>query len=176
MKAAAIDALAKLKNEIYKDLFLKYTKDSSYSVAGAALEALSELDGKLAFATANSLAKDENKGRLLSAITNVIIKYGDETAFDFVADNFEQIPLSQAKFPALTSFSQFLGSVTNMANFKKGVDMIVRFRDDLPQSIRVQTDPFINGIALKGLAAKKEADGAKEMADYVKSKLPAEKK
>jgi aminopeptidase N len=176
VKAAAIDVLGKLKNDIYKDFFLKSTKDSSYSVAGAALEALAELDGKLAFATANTLTKDENKGRLLSAITNVIIKYGDETAFDFIADNFEQIPLSQAKFPALTSFVQFLGSVTNMANFKKGVDMIAKFRDDLPQSIRVSTDPFINGIALKGLAAKKEADGAKEMADYVKSKLPVEKK
>ena len=176
VKAAAIDALGKLKNDSYKDLFLKLTKDSSYSVAGAALEAVAVLDGKLAFATANALSKDINKGRLLSAITNVIIKYGDESAFDFVADHFEQIPLSQAKFPALTSFVQFLGSVTNMGNFKKGVDMIVKFRDDLPQSIRVQTDPFINGIALKGLAGKKEADGAKEMAEYVKSKLPVEKK
>lgn len=176
VKAAAIDALSKLKNDSYKDFFVKATKDSSYTVAGAALEALALLDGKLAFETANSLSKDVNKGRLLSAITNVIIKYGDETAFDFVANNFEQIPLSQAKFPALTSFVQFLGSVTNMTNFKKGVDMIVKFRDDLPQSIRVQTDPFINGIALKGLADKKLTDGAKEMADYVKSKLPADKK
>ncbi len=176
VKSAAIDALGKDKNDTYKDFFLKSTKDSSYSVAGAALEALALLDGKLAFATANLLSKDVNKGRLLSAITNVIIKYGDETAFDFIADNFEQIPLSQAKFPALTSFVQFLGSVTNMSNFKKGVDIIVKFRDDLPQSIRVQTDPFINGIALKGLADKKEADGAKEMADYVKLKLPVDKK
>ncbi len=176
VKAAAIDALSKLKNDSYKDSFLNATKDSSYTVAGAALEALALLDGKLAFETANSLSKDVNKGRLLSAITNVIIKYGDESAFDFVASNFEQIPLSQAKFPALTSFVQFLGSVTNMTNFKKGVDMIVKFRDDLPQSIRVQTDPFINGIALKGLADKKLTDGAKEMADYVKSKLPGDKK
>lgn len=176
VKAAAIDVLGKLKNEKYKAFFLKSAKDSSYSVAGAALEALALLDGKQAFEVANSLSKDVNKGRLLSAITNVFIKYGDESAFDFVAGNFEQMPLSQTKFPALNTFVQFLGSVTNMANFKKGVDIIVKFRDELPQSIRVQTDPYINGMLLKGLIDKKESGGAKEMAEYVKSKLPADKK
>ncbi len=176
VRTAAIDALAKLKNDGYKDFFAKATTDSSYSVAGAALDALAALDGKKAYAIANALSKEVNKGRLIAAITNVIIKYGDESSFDFVADNFEKTPLSQAKFPALNSFVQFLATVTNMANFKKGVDMIVKFRDEIPQSFRPQTDPFINGMALKGLADKKEAAGAKEMADYVKSKLQEEKK
>lgn len=176
VRAAAIDVLAKLKNESYKDFFVQSLKDSSYSVAGAALEALSEIDGNQAFALANTLAKETSKARLTSAITNVIIKYGDETAFDFIAGKFEQMPLSQAKFTAIGSFAEFLGKVTNMQNFKKGVDLIVKFRDDIPQQARIQTDPFINGIALKGIIDKKEAAGAKEMADYVKSKLPLDKK
>lgn len=174
-RAVAIDALAKLKNESYKEFFTKATRDSSYSVAGAALEALGQLDGKEAYAIANSLAKEENKGRLLMSITNVIIKYGDESAFDFVTGKFDEMPLSQAKFSAINPLVEFLGKVTDLAKFKKGVDMIVKFRDEIPQSVRAQTDPFINGVALKGLADKKEAAGAKEMAEYVRSKMPSGK-
>lgn len=174
-RAVAIDALARLKNESYKEFFAKATRDSSYNVAGAALEALGQLDGKEAYAIANSLVKEENKGRLLMAITNVIIKYGDESAFDFVTGKFDEMPLSQAKFSAINPLVEFLGKVTDMAKFKKGVDMIVKFRDEIPQGVRAQTDPFINGVALKGLADKKEAAGAKEMAEYVKSKMPGGK-
>lgn len=174
-RAVAIDALARMKNESYKEFFVKATRDSSYNIAGAALEALGQLDGKEAYAIANSLVKEENKGRLLMAITNVIIKYGDESAFDFVTGKFDEMPLSQAKFSAINPLVEFLGKVTDLAKFKKGVDMIVKFRDEIPQGVRAQTDPFINGVALKGLADKKEAAGAKEMAEYVKSKMPGGK-
>ena len=176
VRATAIDILAKLKNKSYKDFFVQSTKDSSYSVAGAALEALGGIDGGEAFKIATALGKEKTKGRLAGAITNVIITYGDETAFDFVVGKFDKMPLNGAKFQAINSLVEFLGKVTNMDNFKKGVDMIVKFRDEIPQSARAQTDPFINGVALKGLADKKEAAGAKEMADYVKSKIPADKK
>ncbi len=174
-RSTAIDALAKLKKDAYKDLFVQATKDSSYSVAGAALDALGVIDGKQAFAIANVLSKEENKGRLASAINTTIIKYGDETAFDFIAGKFDEMPLSQAKFSSINPFVEFLGKVTNMDNFKKGVDMIVKFRDEIPQGMQAQTNPFINGMALQGLANKKEAAGAKAMADYVKSKLPGVK-
>ncbi|MEA3425186.1 MAG: M1 family metallopeptidase [Bacteroidota bacterium] len=171
VRSIAIDALAKQKNEAYKDFFTKATADSSYSVAGAALEALGLLDGKQAFAIANTLSKEDNKGRLLTAITNVIIKYGDESVFDFVTGNFEDMPLSQAKFAAINPLADFLSKVTDLERFKKGVNIIVKFRDEIPASIRPQTDAYINGMALKGLADKKEAAGAKEMADYVRSKI-----
>lgn len=171
VRSIAIDALAKQKNEAYKDFFAKATTDSSYSVAGAALEALGLLDGKQAFAIANSLSKEDNKGRLLTAITNVVIKYGDESAFDFVTGNFEEMPLSQAKFAAINPLVDFLSKITDLERFKKGVDIIVKFRDEIPASIRPQTDAYINGMALKGLADKKEAAGAKEMADYVRAKI-----
>jgi len=174
VRASAIDVLAKLKNSSYKDLFIQATTDSSYSVAGAGLEALSVLDGNEAFRIANTLSKEDNKGRLLSAITNVIIKYGDESAYDFISGKFEKMPLSQAKFQAVMPFLEFLSKVTNLQNFQRGVDLVLKFRDDIPQQARPQTDPFINN-ALQGLADKKETAGAKEMADYVKSKMPEKK-
>ena len=52
--------------------------------------------------------------------------------------------------------------------------MIVKFRDTIPQQFRGNTDPFING-ALKGIKEKKDVAGLKEQAEYIKSKLPAEK-
>lgn len=174
-RASAIDALARLKDEKYKEFFAAATSDSSYSVAGAALDALGMLDGKQAFAIANKLSKDDNKGRLLTAITSTIIKFGDESAFEFVTGNFDKMPLSQAKFQAIMPMAEFLSKVTDEAKFKKGVDMLVKFRDEIPASVKPQTDAFINGTALKGLADKKEAAGAKALADYVRTKLPADK-
>lgn len=174
-RATAIDALAKLKDDKYKDFFAAATRDSSYSVAGAALDALGLIDGKQAFAIANSLSKEENKGRLLTAITSAIIKFGDESAFEFVTGNFDKMPLSQAKFQAIMPMVEFLSKVTDEAKFKKGVDMLVKFRDEIPASVKPQTDAFINGTALKGLADKKETAGAKAQADYIRSKLPKDK-
>lgn len=175
VRAEAIDQLAKLKKDTYQDFFLQATEDSSYSVAGAALQALGELDGDLAFKKANELSKLVSKGRLAATITDVFTRFGDETAFDFITKKFEEMPLNQAKFGALNSLVSFLGKVTNLDNFKKGVDMVVAFREEIPQSVRSQTDPAINNIYLKGLADKKAAAGAKEMADYVLSKIPAGK-
>jgi aminopeptidase N len=170
-RAAAIDALAKLKDNNYKELFTKAAYDSSYSVAGAGLTALGAIDGDAAFRIANELSKGRSKGRLATALTSTVIKYGDESAYDFIVKKFDEMPLSQAKFQAVPALADFLVKVKDMGKFKKGVDLIVEFREAIPAGSRAQTDGFINNT-LKGLAAKKETAGAKEMADYVNSKLP----
>jgi hypothetical protein len=50
----------------------------------------------------------------------------------------------------------------------KGIDMIVSFRDTIPEQYR----PFLNGMILNGIATSKQSKGMTEQADYVKSKLP----
>ncbi len=174
-RSVAIDALAKLKDQRFKDFFVSATKDSSYSVAGAALEALALLDGKMAYSIATQLSKEDNKGRLVTAITNVIVKNGDESAYDFVVGNFDKMPLTQAKFQALMSLADFLKKVNDGDKFKRGVDLIVKFRDDIPSTARPQTDPYINNMVLQGLISAKETAGAKDLAEYVKSKIQAKK-
>ncbi|HEY4874099.1 MAG TPA: hypothetical protein VIH86_00875, partial [Puia sp.] len=57
---------------------------------------------------------------------------------------------------------------------KKGVDLLVKIRGDIPPQFHSFTDPEING-ALKELMQKKQAAGLTEQADYIKSKFPAEK-
>ena len=175
VRAEAIDLLSKSNDKAYKDLYLAATKDSSYSVAGAGLLALSSVDSVLAYKIAIDLSKQPSKGRLTAAISNVIIKLGDESAYDYIMSNFTSMPLSQEKFGAVTSVADFLAKLTNQQKFEKGVDEIVKFRDDLPGQIRVQTDPYINNMILKGLATKKEKAGAKAMADYVNSKISSKK-
>ena len=171
-RAAAIDILAKLKDNGQKEFFVKATGDSSYAVAGAALNALGAIDGNEAYRIANSLAKQTTKGRLTAVATSTIIKYGDESAYDFIISKFDDMPLSQAKFQAVPALAEFLVKVKDLDKFKKAVDIIVAFRNEIPQSSRAGTDPFINN-ALQGLADKKASAGAKDMADYVKAQLPA---
>ncbi|MBL0882962.1 MAG: HEAT repeat domain-containing protein [Chitinophagaceae bacterium] len=175
VKAEAISYLANLKNQSYKSLFKEATRDSSYTVAGAALEALTELDSVEALQITKELSKEPAKGRLNEAISNVLITYGDEKAFKTVSESYEKMPLSFPKVQMSATYAAFAAKLTNMEEFKKAVDAIVEFRDLIPASAKAQTDPVING-ALKELAQKKESAGATEMAAYVKSKLPADKK
>lgn len=171
-RAAAIDVLGSLKDQKYHDFFKKAISDSSYSVAGAALEALGGIDSSAAFAIAKQLSKEDNKGRLLTAISGTMVKYGDASAFDYVFDSFDAMPLSQEKFGAISAPVEFLIKVKDLELFKKGVDRLLKFRDAVPGSVRTQTDPYINNFILRGLMDKKAAAGDKEMADYVKSKIP----
>ncbi len=175
VKAEAITYLANLKKDSYKTFFKEATKDSSYTVAGAALEALTALDSVSALQLANELSKEPSKGRLSEAISNVLISYGDEKAFKAVSESYDKMPLSFPKVQMSATYAAFAAKLTNMEEFKKAVDAIIEFRDLIPASAKAQTDPIING-ALKELVQKKEAAGATAMADYVKGKLPADKK
>lgn len=175
VKAEAISYLANLKNQSYKSLFKEATRDSSYTVAGAALEGLTTLDSVEALQITKELSKEPSKGRLNEAISNVLITYGDEKAFKAVSESYEKMPLAFPKVQMSATYAAFAAKLTNMDEFKKAVDAIVEFRDLIPSSAKAQTDPVING-ALKELAQKKESAGATEMAAYVKSKLPADKK
>ncbi|TDO28557.1 M1 family aminopeptidase [Sediminibacterium goheungense] len=175
VKAEAIDFLAKLKKESYSSLFMQATKDSSYTLAGAGLEALSEIDSAAALTLAKELSKSPSKGRLNEAISGIMITYGDETAFPIVSDSYEKMPLTFAKVQMSATYAAFAAKLTKMDEFTKAVDAIFAFRDMIPPSARAQTDPTILG-ALKSLATAKEAAGAKQMADYVRNKLPEEKK
>ncbi|OIR14226.1 aminopeptidase N [mine drainage metagenome] len=175
VRAKAIELLGRYKKDAYKNLFEKATYDSSYSIAGSALEAWSKIDSTGAFNAAKELSKKPSKGKLATAISNVLISFGDETSFDFISDEFEKTPISDGKFQQLQSFSALLAKIKDINKLKKGVDQIVKFREAIPAAYRNQTDPFINNFLLKGLATKKEAAGLKEQADYIKSQIPDKK-
>lgn len=65
------------------------------------------------------------------------------------------MPMSQGKFQFLGNLSTYLAAINNIEKIKWGVDEIVKFRDAVPEAFRNQTNPFINGMILKGLLANK---------------------
>jgi aminopeptidase N len=176
VRAAAIAKLGQLKNTSYVNLFKSAVNDSSYSVSGNALEALSNIDSAAALNEAKRLAGIPAKGKLSSVITNVIIKSGDESLAETVLTTFEKTPFGQAKFNLVQSIGDFLGKTKNSDIVKRGVDAITTFRDAVPEAFKGQTDAFINGVVLKGLVTKKIEAGLTDQAEYIKSKLPEEDK
>ncbi|HMI61715.1 MAG TPA: M1 family metallopeptidase [Puia sp.] len=174
VKAEAIELLGSYGNPAYKSLFIQATSDSSYSVAGNALEALSGIDSTAALAVAKTLIKEPAKGSLSSSIASVLIKSGDESSFEAISENFDKMPTGGEKFQFVGPYAGLLTKISNTEKLKKGVDILVKFREAIPQAYRNQTDPFINN-ALSGIASKKQAAGQQEQADYVKSKLTEKK-
>ena len=160
-KAAAIAYLAKTSDAKYKALYEKNINDSSYSVAGAALEGLVGLDPAKSYELAKKFSKDA-KGGLGDVVNEVIIKEGTEADFDFIADRYDDMPLSEAKLGATTTFAAYLEKVQNMANVKKGIDIIIKFRNAIPEQYRSFTDPMLRG----GLTKLGKAKG-KEIEDYI---------
>jgi aminopeptidase N len=173
VRAGAIEALGKYKKDTYKALFLKCLNDSSYSIAGSSLIALGAIDSTLALEKANALSSAGVKGSLEDAIIISLYKYAGENDFDALAERFDVLPFGNEKFMLLQPFAGFLKRVNNTANFRKGIDMIVRFRDSIPEIYRQQVEQYFNGMILPGIAASKESAGLKEQAEYVKTKIPS---
>jgi aminopeptidase N len=172
VRAKAIDMLVNYPNGGYKDLFIANLNDSSYSVAGSALKGLTKLDSVAGLAEAKKQMKLKPKGDLAEAVTGTLIQYGSEDDFDFIAERYGALPISQTKFRATVSFAGYLGKVKNPDKVKRGVDLIVTFRESIPQAFRYQTDGPINGMILNGLAVRKDAAGLKDQGDYIRSKVP----
>ena len=173
VKEEAIDAIGALRKNSYGDLFKKLTQDSSYTVAGAALEALDKIDSLTAKKIAFEQSKQEIKKRLNSAVTNLLTKYVDESVFDFIAAKYESLSIqSSEKIYMTMPFAELLIKTNDIVKFKKGINLIAAFRDAIPQGYRVQTDPYFNlkvfGAILKG----KKEKGQSELVEIVSAQIP----
>ena len=76
------------------------------------------------------------------------------------------MPLSQEKLGAVATYAGYLEKVKNIANVKKGIDAIIKFRNAVPEQFRSFVDPTIKG----GLSKLSKAKG-KEIEDYIGDKL-----
>ena len=157
VRAKAISILGEYNKPEYKSLFVSALNDSSYSVAGAALEAISIVDAPAAIAELNKLKNKPAKGKLADVMRQSLMEIGTDEDFAAIAKDFEKLPLGQAKFEALQPFSMYLVKVSDTQKFKKGVDMIASVRDGIPAAYQTQTTPFINNVLLKGIISKKKA-------------------
>lgn len=169
----AIDAIGALNKNNYKELFIKWTKDSSYLVAGAALDALEKIDSATAISIATKESKNVIKKRLNTAVTNILSKYGDENVFEFVASKYEGLSIqSEEKFYMTIPFASLLIKTKDETKFKKGIELIVAFRDAIPEGYKSQTNPYFNTRVLASILKAKKQNGENKLAEIVGSYLP----
>jgi aminopeptidase N len=173
VREQAMDALAGLYKKEYKSLFTNWTKDSSYTVSGAALDALEKIDSSAALNIATEASTQTIKKRLNTSVTAILAKYGQENVFDFIAKQFEVLnDQSAEKFYMTVAFGQLLHKVNNLSKFKKGIDLIVAFRESIPKEYRSQTDPYFNTKILGEILKAKKAKGQQDLVDIVLAVIP----
>jgi aminopeptidase N len=169
----AINVLSKINKPSFTPLYEKWVNDSSYTVAGAALAALEIVDSAKAIDIAKAFSKKTLKKRLNTVVTTILTKYGDEQMFDFVANTYAKLNIqSSEKFEMTAPFAQLLIKTTDPVKFKKGIDLIVEFREAIPQGYRVQTDPYFNFKILGDIIKAKKQKGETELVAVVSAVLP----
>lgn len=167
VKALMIEALGKTANEAYKKMYTDNITDSSYSVSGAALEALSVIDSLQALQWAEKLSASPAKGRLDASISSILVASGKEEVFDKLATKFADLELSNEKFMLMQQLGEMLGKMKSNERIKEGIRLIAAFRDQIPASIKPQSDPYINGMIFGQLLVKLKMSGNKEMVKYL---------
>ncbi|HLX93316.1 MAG TPA: M1 family metallopeptidase [Puia sp.] len=170
VKAQAIEILGNSRDPAYQQLITAAISDSSYNVSGKALFALAKIDSSAAMSMAKKLYSSPAKGELKFAI----IANSDESRFDAIYKDFASLAFGNEQFYSIRPFAHFLGNLKNTELLKKGVDLLVKIREDIPSSFRGFTDPEING-ALKTLEQNKRTRDLGEQAEYIASKIPADK-
>lgn len=173
VRETAIDAIGALNKQTYKSLFEQLTQNESYLVAGAALDALEKIDSLTAIKIATIHSNTVIKKRLNTAVTKILTKYGDENVFDFVAAKFEALSMeSEEKFYMTMPFASLLIKTSDETKFKKGIDLIVSFRNAIPDGYKTQTDPFFNAQILSTILKKKKQKGEDNLVKIVTAALP----
>ena len=169
----AINVLSKINKPIFTPLYEKWVNDSSYTVAGAALAALEIVDSTKAIAIAKQFSTQPLKKRLNAVVTTILTKYGDVEVFDFVAATYSKLNIqSSEKFEMTMPFAQLLIKTKDPVKFKKGIDLIVEFREAIPQGYRVQTDPYFNFKIFGDILKAKKQKGETELAEIVGAVIP----
>jgi aminopeptidase N len=130
VRAAAIEVLAKLKDQAYLPLFKEAINSQSYAVQAAALNGIAALDAKTALTLAKNLETD-NKGALTEAIVNLYVTNGSDAQAPFILTSFKNAGV-QGKFTMLRGYVEMLGKVNNTKAVEDAVadlkDMAFRYK------------------------------------------------
>jgi len=179
VKADALMALGAYDKQIYTDLIRRSVNDSSYSVAGAALTVLSNIDSAAAYSDAKRLSQSTAKGKLSQAISNAFAMAGREEDVDYVMNLYNKLPLSDEKFELSQMIAYYAIQLKNTDKVKKIVDGLVSFREDLPSIYKNNLAPYINNVLLKSIANQKmalknvspDAAALQQQIDYINEKI-----
>lgn len=165
VKSKALNALAATGNDKYKSLFLMNVTDSSYSVAGAALAGLNFVDPDSALVYAKKF--DSNaKGLLKTATSNIIMQNGTDADFDFIVQRYDEMRPGEDKFETTFSFCEYLLRLDDTTKIKKGIDEVIKFKNEVSEGDRTYVEPII-----KQMLTKIGYEKGRDIAMYVKESL-----
>ncbi len=170
VKAAAISKLALYRSAQYKPLFMAAVNDSSYTVAGYALEALMQVDSAAALKEAARLEGTKTKGTLSAAIRSVKLSGNPAAALKVVTD-FEAMPFGQQKFQALNEVFDVVAKTADLNTFRLGVNAILALGNAIPEQFREQAMKELTD-GLRQIQKDKREAGLAAQADYLDTKLP----
>ena len=123
VRAAAMGLLAVWKDTASKSLMIHSLYDSSYAVAGAALEGIKRIDTTLAYSSAKALLGTNPKAALEAQIWSII---GDKSNNEDIAlYQLYTIPMnnSTGKYSFIFSLQAYIKGVQNEASFIKALDI-----------------------------------------------------
>ena len=179
VRAEALMALSLYDKLIYKELIQRSVNDSSYSVAGAAILSLNQLDKAAAYTEAKRLSAAKGKGKLPEAISNVFAENSKAEDLGYVLNWYNNLPFGQAKVENANTLAYYAIQLTNTEAVKKTTDALISFRDQIPSAYQHDIYPFVNNVLLKTIVSQKaamkniSANGAdiQEQIDYINSKI-----
>ena len=169
VQAKALELLAKLADNKYQPLFEKYINDSSYSVSGAALQGLTTLEPSKAYTLAKKYSNDA-LGKLGEVVAEIISKNGSEDDFNILLSQFKNEPFSENKIKSAFTFARYLLKIKNTDNIRKGVDEIMKVRNQVPDQYKEFIDPGFKQ-AFTMMSNVQMANGNSELANYIKGLL-----
>lgn len=165
-KGFALQLLAELKNPKYESLFRENLEDSSYTVAGGALDGLAKLQPSQAVELAKKYASDA-KGTLASVISGILYANPQEEDFELLLNFFKDAPLSRDKIENAIGFASYLRKVKNSEKVVRGADEIMKFINMIPEHIRGFITPRFKEM-FENAAKGQSANGNEKAASHLK--------
>ncbi|MDB5156615.1 MAG: Aminopeptidase, partial [Mucilaginibacter sp.] len=145
VQADAINTLSVLKDPDYLTQFRQVLNSPSYSVAGAALNAISRIDPALGLSLAKRFEND-NEGQLTQAIISVYAEQGGDTQWPFVYQRYKAAGF-QDQIHLTKAFAGMVGRLTSPEAVLQGIDELkqlgIRYKGDGAAPYMIK---FLNSI------------------------------
>lgn len=125
VRAAAFEVAGTWKINNMKEEMVKAVYDSSYAVAGAALEALSELDSALAYTKAKEMATTDPKAELQDAVWLQIAKAGKAEDMQLLRQ-MADVAYGRRKISLANNVFLYSLRTKEDISFEKGMELITK--------------------------------------------------
>jgi aminopeptidase N len=176
VRSNAIDILGFTKDSSYEPIFLAGVFDSSYSVAGASLQALAAIDKDKALSLIPQLQGDA-RGRLKTVLLRLTIDTKTDADFDDIYNAYTALPDGDEKAISTLDMITYLGNLHNTDHFKKMTDAIVAFRDKIVAFYPQYKDAINTRLSAVAQSKQTQLNNAtnkmdeQEQINYLQSKL-----